>query len=325
MKRTLDNGVLIRPFEDTDQALVTEFFDQMGGETRAFFNGNGWNRENALSYFASETRKENFEYYAAVKDGLMVGYVFLWDIHTAVPDLGICVRDNCKGLHLGRHLMQFVIDRAKELGASGLQLTTHLANIRAQALYARMGFARMGISNDGEALYILRFDARTPDAEHQIRTLDNGVVIRPFEKEDKELVNTFFDQMGGETRAFFNGNDLNRNFANLFFGEGRENTEYFTAVKDGAMVGYIFLWDTHTAVPWLGIAVHEGFKGQHLGRDLLRYLFDRVKDLGGKGLLLTTHLANARAQSLYARMGFERIGTSKSGEALYLKRFPMDE
>ena len=325
MTRTLDNGIIIRPFEDADKALVTEFFDQMGGETRALFNSNGWNRENALSYFDPETRKENFEYYTAVKDGLMVGYVFLWETNTSVPDMGICVRDNCKGLHLGRDLMQFIIDRAKKLGASGLQLTTHLANARAQALYARMGFRRFGTSNGGEAQYLLRFDTPNQAAQRVNRTLPNGVVIRPFAKEDKAFVNAFFDQMGGETRAFFNGNDLNRNFANLFFGEGRDNTEYYLAEKDGAMVGYIFLWDTHTAVPWLGIAVHEGFKGQHLGRDLLQYLFDRVKDMEGNGLLLTTHLANIRAQALYARMGFERIGTSNSGEALYLRRFCVKE
>jgi len=50
-----------------------------------------------------------------------------------------------------------------------------------------------------------------------------------------------------------------------------------------------------------------------------------VKDMEGNGLLLTTHLANIRAQALYARMGFERIGTSNSGEALYLRRFCVKE
>ena len=149
MTRMLENGVCIRPCADTDKALVTEFFDQIGGEPRALFNGNGWNRENALSYFDPETRKEDFEYYAAVKDGLMVGYIFLWEVDTSVPDLGICVRDNCKGLHLGRHLLQFLIDRVKELGCKGLTLTTHLANIRAQAFYERMGSRRYGTSNDG--------------------------------------------------------------------------------------------------------------------------------------------------------------------------------
>lgn len=319
MTRTLENGVVIRPIGPEDKDLVVEFFAQMGGETRAFFNGNDWNRQNALAIFEQE--RPTHEYYAAVKDGLMVGYIFLWDTDTSVPALGICVRDDFKGNHLGRDLMQFLTDRAQALGASGIQLTTHLANGRAQALYARMGYKRIGTSNDGEAQYILRFDTPKQDAPGILRTLPNGVVIRPFAQDDKAMVNAFFDQMGGETRAFFNGNDINRTFANHFFAEGRANTEYFAAVKDGVMVGYTFLWDTDKAVPWLGIAVHDQFKGQHLGRDLLQYLFDRVQAMGGNGLLLTTHLANIRAQALYSRMGFKRIGTSNSGEALYLRRF----
>ncbi len=156
MTETLENGIVIRPIRQQDKALVEEFFAQMGGETRGFFNGNGYNGSLAKKIFTPEC-PPNHEFYLAEKDGLMVGYIYLWDTHTQVPDLGICIRENCKGMHLGRDLIGFLIRRAKALGAGGLMLTTHVANVRGQGLYSKMGFDRIGTSNDGEALYLLKF------------------------------------------------------------------------------------------------------------------------------------------------------------------------
>ena len=40
------------------------------------------------------------------------------------------------------------------------------------------------------------------------------------------------------------------------------------------------------------------------------------------GILLTTHMANVRAQALYTRCGFEQRGVhGQSNELLFLKRF----
>ena len=87
------------------------------------------------------------------------------------------------------------------------------------------------------------------------------------------------------------------------------------------MIGYVFLYEASSSVPWLGIAVHEAYKGLGLGRRLIAHAVGRARSLGKGGVLLTTHVANLRGQSLYSRMGFERMGIHTSGEVLYLLRF----
>ena len=149
------SDMIIRSFAEGDKALVEAFFDQMGGETRAFFNRGDWNRTNALKFF--DGTPEDTEYFLAEDDGVMVGYVFLFEMNTAVPCLGIAVAEDSKGKHLGRELIRYAIDRAKMQGKGGIWLTTHVANLRGQALYERMGFARMGIHNSGEIFFLLRF------------------------------------------------------------------------------------------------------------------------------------------------------------------------
>lgn len=143
--------------------------------------------------------------------------------------------------------------------------------------------------------------------------------------EDKALVSAFFDQMGGETRALFNRGDGNRRTAMLFFEGVQDNAARFLAQADGCMVGYVFLYDMHKGVPWLGVAVAEDWKGRHLGRRLLEHAHAYARARGKGGVLLTTGFANVRGQGLYERMGYEHIGTHTIDEKLYIRRFGDDE
>ena len=152
--------------------------------------------------------------------------------------------------------------------------------------------------------------------------------IRRFEIWDRELVNEFFDQMGGESRSFFNRGDGNRNNAMGFFDKNGDepNAVRFLSSLAGAngkeiMTGYVFAWDMDSGVPTLGIAVRDEYKGQGLGRLLIKHLSDYLKAGAYGGVMLTTSFANVRGQSLYTRMGFEHIGTHTSGEMLYILKF----
>jgi len=147
--------------------------------------------------------------------------------------------------------------------------------------------------------------------------------IRPFDRNtDKPLVEEFFARMAGESRGFFNrGGGNERDTLAFFAPEGRPNTAYFMAEEQGRMAGYVFLWDLERAVPWLGIAVAEDWKGRHLGRDLMARAEEHARGLGKGGILLTTHVANLRGQGLYERCGYECMGIHTSGERLYLRRF----
>lgn len=152
--------------------------------------------------------------------------------------------------------------------------------------------------------------------------------IRGFSLGDKELVVEFFNQMGGESRSFFNRGDNNRNNALEYFaknGDEPNAVRFLSSVKDEngneIMTGYVFAWDMNTGVPTLGIAVREEYKGQGLGRLLIKHLSDYLEKNNYGGVMLTTSFANIRGQSLYTRMGFIHIGTHVSGELLYILKF----
>ena len=156
MDNKAKHNFIIRELEEGDGELINEFFDSMGGESRALFNRRDYNRRGALKY--SRCRDKTRRYYAFISEGRLAGYVFFLDFHTAVPELGLAVRDELAGQGLGGELMSFAIEKARSAGAGGILLTTHTANIRAQALYERFGFVCQGITKNGtELLYILRF------------------------------------------------------------------------------------------------------------------------------------------------------------------------
>lgn len=156
----------------------------------------------------------------------------------------------------------------------------------------------------------------------------DAVSIRQLGQEDLPMVLEFFDQMGGDTRAMFNRGDVNRiRVIEHLSRRHKDNEVHFAAVvKDGdgseKMVGYVFLWDLDTLIPWLGICVREDWKGHHLGRKMLEFLDSYVRPKGYGGLMLTSVPANIRAHALYERMGFEYFGTHPSSEFLYVKRYP---
>lgn len=153
------------------------------------------------------------------------------------------------------------------------------------------------------------------------KTKEPEVVIRPFQGTDRDAVSEFFDQMGGESRAFFNRDDGNRFTALKFFDEQPKDKNYFMAELNGVMVGLVFLYDMKRSIPWLGIAVREEYKGMHIGRKLMDYAASYAESQGKGGILLTTHVSNIRGQALYERSGYERMGMHESGEALYLLRW----
>ena len=146
----------IREAKTGDEALINEFFDAMGGESRAMFNRRDFNRRGVLKFCAKPDKTRR--YWLAIYGEIMIGYVFFLDFNSSIPALGIAIRDEYRGMHLGRGLIEFAKDRIKESGKGGMQLTTHLANIRAQALYEAEGFTCMGqCKNGSELFYLFRF------------------------------------------------------------------------------------------------------------------------------------------------------------------------
>lgn len=145
--------LLIRPVCAEDEARMATLFDAMGAESRALFNRRDYNRNGVLKYCRrpDPTRR----YWIAQMGEETVGYVFFLDYDTSVPELGVAVRDDLRGRGLGRRLVTYAMEIARSEGKGGIQLTTHVANLRAQALYESLGFVCKGLAKNGTELFYL--------------------------------------------------------------------------------------------------------------------------------------------------------------------------
>ncbi len=143
-----------------DEQIINTFFDNMGGESRAMFNRRDYNRRRALKYCSKPDPSRL--YFGVFQDGNLIGIVFFLDFDTAVPELGLAILDSLSGQGLGTEIAEFAIQTAEKSGCGGIFLTTHTANVRAQALYEKLGFKLIGPCKDGaELAYILRFARET--------------------------------------------------------------------------------------------------------------------------------------------------------------------
>lgn len=150
------NDLVIRSLGAEDKAIVNEFFDALGVESAFFINHMNGNRERTLDYCANAFSNQRF--WVAMMNDKIVGLVFFIGWDTTIPSLGIAVRDDLKGMHLGSRLMDYGIEQVKKAGKGGIRLTTHFANLRGQALYEKKGFRRMGQHTNGcEFFYLLWF------------------------------------------------------------------------------------------------------------------------------------------------------------------------
>ena len=107
------------------------------------------------------------------------------------------------------------------------------------------------------------------------------IKIRPLLPGDRQLIDAFYGQMSGETRAFFNVLDDNRLRTHRYLDGDLPDAEQFIAVtrQNGmeTVAGYCFLWELDFSIPWVGIAVGESWKGRHLGSCLLSFLIEHAK------------------------------------------------
>ena len=136
-----------------DEKIIGEFFDAMGAESRSLFNRRDFNRRGILKFCARPD--PNRRYVIALIDGAMAGYFFFLDWNTSIPELGIAVRDDLRSMGLGTHLLSLAKQSAVDAGKGGLQLTTHVANLRAQTLYETAGFVNKGVCKNGSELFYL--------------------------------------------------------------------------------------------------------------------------------------------------------------------------
>lgn len=152
-------------------------------------------------------------------------------------------------------------------------------------------------------------------------------VVRELVRGDLSCISHFFDNLDGEGKAFFNQCEKNRLRIFKHLTQQEDDFEVHFGVFDKnettKMVAYFALLEINTMLPWIGLAVDEKYRGQHLGELILDYAESYVKKLGCGGLMLTTAAANIRGQNLYSKQGFVNCGFHVSREYLFLKRFEL--
>lgn len=151
----------------------------------------------------------------------------------------------------------------------------------------------------------------------------DGIVFRRMVPSDREAVQSFFDEMGTDSAAFFNVDHGNEKRVMEFFETGKKDHVFWVAEAGNVIVGLAFIWDIGSRIPWFGVAVRDGWQGKHIGSGMVLSVCDICRAEGRGGILLRTAERNLRARTLYVRCGFEQIGLHPSGELLYLKRFEL--
>lgn len=159
-----DDGIEIRELTGGDLSAIFDFYDNLGGEGRAFFNHGDCNRIDLLRWL-TEPEKDSVHFGAFDGQGKMIGHLLLIRLDTATPWLGIALRGDCRGKGLGERLLGFADDYALSRGCGGIFLTTSIANIRGQGLYQKMGYVRQGIHTGGEILYFKAYRRKDAGAE----------------------------------------------------------------------------------------------------------------------------------------------------------------
>lgn len=154
---------------------------------------------------------------------------------------------------------------------------------------------------------------------------DFKLTIREMVREDQEIILDFYNAMGEESRTFFNLEKINET-RTLRFLNGELPYHYFwiaTTVEKGQEIclGLVFLWDLHTKLPWLGVAVRDGYHGHRIGSRLMECAKSYCADINCGGILLTTAYSNEKGQRLYENQGFEKTGVAFD-EYLYIFRYP---
>jgi ribosomal-protein-alanine N-acetyltransferase len=78
-------------------------------------------------------------------NGQVAGYCGFWLILDEAHITNIAVHPEFRGKGYGKRLLQYVMERARRLGALKMTLEVRVSNHVAQSLYEKMGFVRSGV------------------------------------------------------------------------------------------------------------------------------------------------------------------------------------
>jgi len=126
-------GIDIRPMQHSDLAAVESI------EREAFKTP--WSK-NMLSGELTNAASHPFSLYLGTN---LVGYLFLWHVADECHLVNIAISAAQRQRGLGRRLIEFTIEWAKERKCAKVLLEVRESNRIAIALYEKLGFCRVGV------------------------------------------------------------------------------------------------------------------------------------------------------------------------------------
>ena len=132
--------------------------------------------------------------------------------------------------------------------------------------------------------------------------MDDGVRIRRMGAEDAEEVAAI------EAATFARPWS-----ADAFRHEMEQNpvARYLVAERDGRIIGYAGAWIVLDESHVTNVAVIAEERGRGIGTALMERLLWYLSNLGAGYATLEVRESNARAQAMYAKLGFVRVGRRK--------------
>ena len=87
--------------------------------------------------------------------------------------------------------------------------------------------------------------------------------------------------------------------------------KYLVAKVDGKVAGYVGIWFVVDEGHITNVAVHEDYRGQKIGDQLIKELVQVCKDNKIVSMTLEVRASNKIAQNLYRKYGFKMAGIRK--------------
>lgn len=147
IQATLKNSisVTLRPLLPQDGEAMAEFYAAIPLHNIRFYGPYPLDRENALANAEKATSPDEVVLVMESPDSRIAGYAwYRWEGEEAADSVfGICIRPEFQECGAGGLLMTRLLEIAKSIGPPVMTLTVQLANVRALALYTRMGFIKV--------------------------------------------------------------------------------------------------------------------------------------------------------------------------------------
>lgn len=138
--------MIIREVESWDQDALLEFYWSLSEAVREVFLPAGPVTPDSVRSHLLSVEEGRCIGLVLEQNGAIMGHAFVQCLDTDKPMVSIGLRDAVIGCGYGRKMLERLLAKADEMGLPATYLTVVKTNHRAEALYQRMGYVRVGVA-----------------------------------------------------------------------------------------------------------------------------------------------------------------------------------